>query len=464
MEHQWIWERCREVQDNPDGYLDLWSREHYKSTVITFGLTIQDILRTHGDGAEGEECTIGIFSHTRPIAKGFLSQIKWELESNKVLQENFPDILYKNPKKDSPRWSEDGGIVVKRKGNPKESTVEAWGLVDGQPTGKHFSKLVYDDVVTWPGSVSSPDMIKKTTNAFKLSLNLGARGGEKRIIGTRYAFGDSYNAIEKTGTAKLRQHPGTKDGTETGEPVLLTREEIAQKRRDMGPYIFACQILLNPVEGSSQSFKAEWITRYYDVNQDKLNKYLLCDPASSKKRNSDYTAMVVLGIGEDENIYLLDAVYDRLSLSERQKAYFALHRQYRPLESGYEQYGMQADIEHFQSVMERESYRFKITDLGGKLAKDERIKRLIPDFEEGKILFPAELPRRRVDGSIYDPVEQFLDEEYEAFPVGVHDDFFDCLSRIKDLNVKIPGGRQKVKLDYSRLNRATAGSPMRRAM
>ena len=73
------------VQESPDGHLDLWAREHYKSTIITFGQTIQDILRD-------PEVTVGIFSHTRPIAKGFLRQIKRELESNQTLKDLFPDI------------------------------------------------------------------------------------------------------------------------------------------------------------------------------------------------------------------------------------------------------------------------------------------------------------------------------------------------------------------------------------
>lgn len=426
----WHYARCNEVQAAPNDRLDLWAREHYKSTIITFALTIQDILRD-------PEITVGLFSHTRPIAKGFLRQIKREFENNELLKLLFPDVLYKSPKSESPKWSEDDGIVVKRQGNPKEATIEAWGVVDGQPTSKHFKLLVFDDVVT-KESVNTPDQIKKVTDAWELSLNLGADGGNTRYIGTRYHFNDTYKTMMTRGIVTPRIYPATADGTVSGEPVFLSREALAKKRRAMGPYTFGCQMLQDPKADEVQGFKEDWLKYWKGGNTNGLNLYLLCDPASAKKRDSDYTCMMVLGLGSDENVYVVDMVRDRLNLPERARTLLRLHRRWRPLATGYEQYGKDADIEHIQDKMERENYRFTITPVGGSMSKEDRIRRLIPYFESGRLYLLPECKRRNYEGVFEDLTQVFVNDEYLSFPVSAHDDMLDCAARLLDLNFEFP--------------------------
>lgn len=424
IDNDWLYARCREVEAAPDGYLDLWAREHYKSTLITVGKSIQDILR------DPEE-TIGIFSHSRPIAKAFLRQIKREFEGNRLLQELFPHIRPPEKGKGGRTWSEDSGLIVRRATNPKEATVEAWGLVDGQPIGKHFNTLVYDDVVT-PESVHTPEQIAKTTEAWQLSLNLGAHGGRRRIIGTRYHFNDTYAAILRQGSARPRIYPATADGRPEGEPVLLAREALAEKRRDMGPYVFGCQMLQDPKADGVMGFKRAWLRYWEPKSLGHLNLYLIVDPAGAKKQSGDYTSMWVIGLGPDGNYYLADGLRGRLNLTERAEALFRLHKKYRPLAVGYERYGMQADIEHIRYLQEQFNYRFGITELGGPIPKADRIRRLIPVFEQGRMYLPARCPYPDAGGKTRDVVKEFVEEEYLAFPVAGHDDMLDCLARILD--------------------------------
>ncbi len=437
--HPWIFDRCREVQANPNEHLDLWSREHYKSTIITFALTIQDILSSHGDDPDpkwnGREATISIFSVTRPIAKGFLRQIKQELEQNDLLKELFPDIFYKDPKAESPKWSEDDGIVVKRKTNPKESTVEAWGIVDGQPTSKHFLICVYDDLVT-EKFVTSPDMIEKTNKAWELSINLGTEGGHRRYVGTIYHFNDTYRLMQQREAVKVRIYPCTEDGTPTGKPVLKSQEEITMKYRTMGSYTFAAQMLLNPVSDTMMGFRREWIKYYQGTEGEGMNIYILCDPANEKKKTSDYTVFMVIALGSDENYYILDMIRDRLSLTQRADTLFRLHKKYKKyckgLQVGYEQYGMQADIAHIEDRQARENYRFNITPLGGNMPKPDRIKMLQPIFEQRRFYLLDSCYKTDYQGKTQDLVDIFLNQEYDAFPVPVHDDMLDCMARILD--------------------------------
>jgi predicted phage terminase large subunit-like protein len=393
------------------------------------------------------EITIGIFSHTRPIAKAFLRTLMREIENNRVLHAAFPDVLCGTDVRQYAKFSEDDGVVLKRKSNPNESTIEAWGLVDGQPVSRHFKVLVYDDVVV-QGSVTTPEMIQKTMTALELSYNLGTTGGARRMAGTRYHFNDAYRTVIDRGTFKAREYPGREGGTEEGRSIVWSDETHTEKRAAQGPYVYASQILLNPKADASQGFKREWL-RYYTriANVEQLNKYILVDSASSKKKGSDYTAMWVVGLGPDGNYYALDMVRDRLNLTERADRIFAWHRKYKPRQVRYERFGMLGDIEHIKARQEQENYRFDVTEVAGVTSKHDRIKRLIPIFEQGRFYLMKSLHVTDWQKFTVDLVHAFVEEELYPFPVGLHDDMLDSLARIAEPDLKLTWPKE-VKAEY----------------
>lgn len=387
--HPWIYARCREVEASPDGHIDIWGREHYKSTIITFAGGIQEILKD-------PEITIGIFSHTKHLAKGFLGQIQRELEGNDKLKMLFPDILYDNPAKQSPSWSLDNGLIVKRTSNPKECTVEAWGLVDGQPTSKHFKLLDYDDVVT-KESVATPEQIQKTTQAWELSDNLGVAGGRKWHVGTRYDFNDTYAAIISRGAAALRVHPATHDGTKEGRPVLLTQAQWNKKVIDQGEATIAAQMLCNPLAGSQRMFNVEDLG-VYEVRPETLMAYITVDPARSNKKGTANTAMAVQGIDYAGNKYFLDGYDHKMDLTERWTRMRDLWAKWKVapgiqgVSVGYEKFGAEADLDYFKERMSIERVNFEILELAwprdGEGSKTDRVQRLNPDFKMGRYYLP----------------------------------------------------------------------------
>ena len=461
--HPWILEACREFELAPNNHLDIWFREAGKSSIITFGKTIQDIL-------ENPEITVGIFSQSGSIASKFLQQIKLELETNEILKSCFPDVLYDNPQKDSPTWSIQNGITVRRKGNPKEATVESSGVVDGQPIGRHYKLLIYDDLVT-PASVSTAEQIMKTTEAYQLSLSLGSEGCNKRIIGTRYSFADTYSSIIESGAVKLRVKTATIDGTLDADPVLFGEDYWNSKKIELSAFVISCQYLCNPLAGTQKMFDIEDL-EVYEIRPSILNIYIMVDPARSTKKGSDLTAIIVIGIDQNLNKFLVDGYVDKLDLMERYVATSNMWKKWKRMQGvssvkvGYEKFGAIADLDYFREQMRLSGVSFSIEELSwasggrGESSKVDRVQRLGPDLKRHKILFPRpsskqltksqqsmhdqgfdfriakSIRRTDVEGRMYD-VSEVLKNQIAYFPVGKVD-AIDALSRIYDMQIKAP--------------------------
>ena len=390
MFHPWLYERAREVEAEPDGYLDLWARWHYKSTIITFGGCIQEILCD-------PEITIGIFSNNLKISRPFLAQIKEEFEVNDALKAYYPDVLWQNPKKEAPKWSLQEGIIVKRKGNPKEATVEAHGLIDGMPTGRHFKLLVYDDIIN-EKNVTNPDQIRKATERVELSDNLGSgESTRKWFIGTRYHFGDSYAHLIEHNIVKTRIYPATDDGTLNGNPVFMSPAAWEERKKTQRSTI-AAQMLQNPIAGKENTFFTKWLRPFF-IRPSMMNVYIMGDPSLGRTKTSDRTAIAVVGIDSAGNKYLLDGYCHRMQLSERWRHLRDLWLKWsrqpgvQLVKVGWERYGLMADHEHFEHEMRREGIRFEISELNwardsADQSKSHRIQRLEPDFRNEKFFVP----------------------------------------------------------------------------
>lgn len=466
--HPWLYARCREVEAAPDKHLDLWAREHYKSTIITFAGAIQEIVRD-------PEITVVIFSHTKPVARKFFNQIRTELETNDDLKRVYAEVLWQDPRKESPRWSEDKGIVVKRQSNPKEATLEGHGLVDGQPTGGHWALRIYDDVVV-PESVTSPDMVAKTTAAWELSDNLGARdeegnGGRAWHVGTRYSFMDTYQEILNRKALKPRVHPATDNGQADGNPVLFSPALWLEKKTTQGPATIACQMLQNPAAGKQAMFDKAWLS-FMDVRPATLNVYIMGDPANSRKRESDNTAIAVVGVDSGMGMWLLDGVRHKMGLQQRWLALKGLRRKWmrvpgvQAVHCGWERYGLQADVDYFELEMQRDGEVFEIKELAwamntlGGQSKDDRVQRLQPQFIARRFHLPAitdgvtkrqreaieagqgyrvfkPVMCRDEDGNLYSLNKGFLDE-YLTYPFSPKKDLIDATSRIYDMEPLAP--------------------------
>jgi phage terminase large subunit-like protein len=432
INHPWLVDRIREVEENHNRTLDLWAREHFKSTIITYALSVQKIL-------QNPNYRIAIFSNTKAMAKKFLNRIKLTLEQNKLLQSSFPHILYEKPERQSKKWSEDAGLLVKRSGSYQEMSFEAHGVTEAQPTGLHFDIRVYDDLVTWD-TTRTGDQIEKTAYGFKMSHNLGVTDGyeEVRVIGTRYDFNDLYSEMIKSGEWTIRELPGDKP------PTYWKEETIKQKKADLGPYVFATQISLKPISEDNQKFELEWVKNYEEPPKP-LNKYILVDPAGDGKRNhSSFTVMHVVGVDANRNKYLLDIVRDKLSLQERWMKLRDLYSKHDNVQGvGYEKYSMQADIQYIEEKQQVENCVFPITELGGSVNKNDRIKTLQPDLASGKWYFPREYWYTDVEGQFRDLMKEFLQDEYIHFPNVAYKDMLDALSRINDMNVIYPISEKK---------------------
>jgi len=223
----------------------------------------------------------------------------------------------------------------------------------------------------------------------------------------------------------------------------LDEAALSELRTNLGEYHFAGQYMQEPVPVGGGELLPEWVQYYASgsIKPKEMNVVILVDPAGGdeinkkKRKLSDWTAYMVVGLAPDNNYYLLDVIRDRLNPTERINTLFMLHRKWnalcgKPPKVGYEKYGMMTDTHYIEDKKTTDAYHFPLVTLGGSMQKEERIRRLIPDMQNGRWYFPQSLIYIDGEGRKFDLVQEIIVSEMPTFPRARHDDMLDALSRI----------------------------------
>lgn len=384
-------------------------------------------------GRNPKNCVIAA-SHTQELAERFGRRVR-NLVGSPEHAKIFPDCVLSVDSSAAGRWD-----------TSQKGEYFAAG-VGGSVTGRRADLAIIDDPVKSREDADSATIREKQWAWWRDDLMTRMKpGGKIVLIMTRWheddlggrLIADLKQSGKRYRIISIPMEAGENDplGRGVGEPLWpewFTPMMLEEAKREPRTWSALYQQEPRPIGGGE--FKQEWLS-YWTQQPASGAKIIIVDPSSGKsKTRGDFTSMWVIGTGVDGNDYVVDGVRDRLNLTERTEKVFELVRRWKPSAVGYEQYGLQADIEYIKLEQERQQYRFRIVELGGGIKKEDRIRKLIPAFQQGKLWMPRSMIRQMSDGHQRDIMDDFR-QEYLAFPVSAHDDALDCLARSREPDLR----------------------------
>lgn len=438
---------CRIVENGFDDMsLDVWARGHLKTFLLSQAETIQTILKNP------ELCQV-IFSYKKPKAEDIVASIKRTLEMP-ILKQCFSDILYENPDRESPSWSVQGGLIVKRQSaSRKEKTVESYGVLEGMPTGGHWDILKYDDIET-ADLAKNPDQLQVLIEMYNYSRNLGSPNSKKRIIGTYYShcgllvYLKDKLSIHNDFMYNTRIIPATDDGTIDGKPIFLSQEELDSLKSDS---TFNQMQLCNPTPLKEIKLDFSLLhpiePRFLPKNR---IKFVIVDPAGDdtvqkKGAVNDNWAILCLSVKPNvddlglSEVYLEDMVCEKMGISEAIDAACQVYiRNGRIKEIGIEKIGSDTTYEHIRKALKENAKTkgryieiIKGDDIGGirllsskGRSKNSRIEAALSwPLNNGKLFYSTALSGEKIET---------IRNEMNKFPF-FHVDILDAWAYLYDI-------------------------------
>ncbi len=322
--------------DSKSHQLLLFPRDHGKSRLIAY--------RVAWELTKDPTLRILYISATANLAEKQLGFIKGILTSD-TYQRYWPEHVNPDEGKRT-RWT-NSEIALdhpsRKKENVRDPSVFTGGLTTSL-TGMHCDIAVLDDVVVYENAYTGEGR-NKVKSQYSLLSSIEGADAREWVVGTRYHPADLYNDLlqmtedlfnddgEKTGEENIYEifeRPVEDRGDGTGQ-MLWPRSQrkdgkwfgfdikvLAKKR---GQYLdkgqFRAQYYNDPSDPDNvpvasdrfQYYEQKFVRQengYWYYKDNKLNVFAAVDFAFSLSKKADYTAIVVIGIDADNNIYVLD--------------------------------------------------------------------------------------------------------------------------------------------------------------
>jgi phage terminase large subunit-like protein len=399
----------------------LGPRNFAKTTVRGIVWTIYKMIRN-------PNIQLGVVSDTGPQAIHFVSEVKMQIERNKLLTILYPHL---NP---GQLWRDNEFTITGATEIQKGATVTAFGY--GGATGYEFNEIIVDDVVDFENSRTKYQR-DKLEDWIGMSLRpmLKSRG----VIhwsGTRYHDDDQYGRLLRQGILTNKDtHKAILDNGESMWPELWPTEKLLEIKEKIGSIRFNAQYQ-NDVElmAAGKIFKREWF-RYIKRNPSNFIEYIredgsrihikelaiyqTCDLAISKKETADYFVILTFGVDKEGNIYILNILRGHYNWPEQKR--ICRQEYIRWKEFGLRWLGIESV--QYQVVLAQELDTF--TDMSIRYLSSkglDKVTRAMPmsaKYESGKVYHYSGM----------DNLGDFEDE-LTAFDEGQNDDMVDCVGYI----------------------------------
>lgn len=430
--------------------LKLMPRTHFKTTIWTIGLSIQDIIKN-------PNVTILLVADTSTNAKRFMREIQQHFEMNELFRWLFPELIPQNFNKTV--WSQNE-MLVPRTRVCREPTIDAMGAGAGIES-RHYDIIRPDDLVTEKHIHSDVEMdtLLEWAGGLESLLN-GVDLGIIDATGSRKKKGDLYEVWEREyghGYEEVQIGPhATQRGDlviywraaiEEGEPIFP--EEVSMKflnrLKRMYPERYHAQYANNPKASGLNVFNEEDL-RYWRWSEDgsqiicshkgeihlKMSPFageriLLYDPSRAEKKRSSYNAILVLLKGYPIPFRIVLEAHIGHYLPDRAiEILLEMDKKWRPTLHSIEHRGYQGAIKYWLSEKtERDGIPMPPLLMWppegspkAQWAKEEHIKAIQPLTRTNMVWLHES--------------QTELIEEFEFYPNVRYDDGVDCFSQSMD--------------------------------